>query len=75
MTFTRQQWKLFWNSYDWSEYIDSPYTTLDSYVCRQYLMNQAFPKLEYIEFNTLNEDKWGAVYGDEKDINWFLLQL
>jgi hypothetical protein len=65
--FTEEQWCTIWKD-DWKG------ITHD----RIQLWNSKYSKskLVYIESPEWNViDTWGSITGDEKDINWFLLQL
>jgi hypothetical protein len=62
--FSKSQWEKIWHmSYG------------NGYIHRKEKFMEIFPNLTYMEFATLNENKWGSISGEEIDINWFLLQF
>jgi len=78
---TREQFKKFWfiEHHNWDD--KSPSEKIN-YMSRCRVFEQLYPSLSYkedpFEENEENFDIpgfYGIVEGDEKDINWFLLQL
>jgi len=77
----QQQWDSLWyNIIPYIKWNDNQ----NAYQNRVTAFNNMFPNVQYIESvydaqlmvaTELHEEYWGTLTGDEKDINWILLQL